>query len=318
MKQFESKLVNPPVFVVGPLRSGSTLIRLLLGHHSQINIFGEFEGAVSQAIGERWPDMEDYRIFVAHDRQTKALNLEIDESLKYEDLVRSFMCQLEKRSTKPIIGASIHSRMDLIPKLWKDARFIHILRDPRDVAKSAIGMGWVRNVHEGAKYWIEPELHWEKLCSVVPTEQRTEVRYEDLVADPSNHLSKICEFLGLSFEPAMLEIDADTTYSSPDPSYSYQWKRKLSPREINWVEYQCKDLLVACGYELSGNPITSPSWLELLYIKAHNRLGRSLLNIKRWGLSLWLQHVLSKNFGPKSWRLDVQEKIDVLVIERLK
>ncbi len=318
MKQPEYHLNHPPVFIVGPLRSGSTLIRLLLDHHSQLNIFGEFEGSVCQAREDNWPNIEDYRLFVKHDRQTSALNLDIDESLQYEPLVQSFLWQMQQRSAKPLVGACVHSRMDLLPKLWPDARYIHILRDPRDVARSAIGMGWVRNVHEGTKYWLGPENHWDRLCSLVPPQQRIEVRYEELVEDPQQHLTNICTFLGLEYEPGMLNIENDTTYSYPDPSYSYQWKKKLSNREINWVEYQCKDLLLSRGYQLSGNRISRPSQIEKLYIKAHNRLGRSVANMKRWGVILWLQHFLSKTLGPKSWQLAVQKKIDRIVIERLK
>lgn len=318
MTQPEHQLANPPIFVAGPLRSGSTLVRLLLQHHSQLNIFGEFEGAVSQAKGNDWPSIESYRNFVKHDRQTKALNLTINTSLDYESLVHSFMHQLEKRSTKPFVGASVHSRMDLLPKLWPDARFIHILRDPRDVARSAIGMGWVSNVYEGTSYWVDPEMHWDKLCAVVPEEHRTEVRYEELVADPQTHLSNICTFLGLEYESAMLDIAADTTYSAPDPAYSYQWKSKLSVKEINWVEHQCADLLVKRGYELSGNPITKPSLPQVIYIKAHNRINRSTGNIKRWGLSLWVQHLVAKNMGFRKWHRRVQAQIDDIAIEHLK
>jgi hypothetical protein len=56
--QQKSVILDSPVFVVGPLRSGTTLLRLLLDHHPEINMFGEFEGAVSQAVGDDWPDLD--------------------------------------------------------------------------------------------------------------------------------------------------------------------------------------------------------------------------------------------------------------------
>jgi Sulfotransferase family len=318
MQVSKFNLSIPPIFVVGPLRSGSTLLRLLLDHHSHLNFFGEFEGAVSQAVDNQWPDIDRYWEFVETDRQMRALNLEIDPTLDYEALVRSFLYQLSQRTDKPMIGASVHSRIDLLPRLWPDARFIHILRDPRDVANSAIGMGWVGNVHEGTRYWLDVELRWDRLCDVVPEQQRIEVRYEELVESPEAHLTQICRFLGLDYEAGMLDIEKATTYAYPDPAYSFQWRKKLSAKEVGWVEYQCREKLLQRGYELSGHPIDSPGIFQLASIKLQNRYYRATFNIRSWGLRLWLAHVTAKRFGSSSWKRKVKLRIDEIVRERLK
>lgn len=318
MANSDIELQHPPIFIVGPVRSGSTLLRVLLDHHSLLNICSEFEGAVSQAIGDDWPDIEQYRHFVKHDRQMKALNVELDESLGYEALVHYFLCQMNDRSDKPFIGTSVHSRIDLLPKLWPEAIFIHILRDPRDVARSAIGMGWVGNVHEGIKYWIDAEIRWDRLCAQVPESQRLEIRYEELVEAPSKYLAQVCDFLKVEYEPGMLDIENDSTYSSPDPAYSYQWKQKLNPKEIVWVEYQCKELLLKRGYAFSGHPLGRPTVLQLLGIRLQSRYYRLTFNIKHWGIGLWLKHVIAKRVGTESWKIKIQKQIDVITIKNLK
>ncbi|MBB6429938.1 sulfotransferase family protein [Algisphaera agarilytica] len=305
------RVLNEPVFIVGPLRSGTTLLRLLIDHHPQAYIFGEFEGCVSEAVGDNWPDIASYHEFAKTDRMMLLNGFEVDPSLDYPALMHSFIAQAYDRGGQlPVLGGTIHSRMDLLPKLWPNAKFIHTLRDPRDVARSCIGMGWASNVHGGADYWIRPEEHWDKLCSQVKPEQTLDVKYEDLVREPEAELTRVCEFLGLTYDPAMLALDVDTTYSRPDPKLAEQWRTKQSPRERQLVEYQCLDLMKARGYELSDGEPTPPGAFEKLRLNLGNRWGRVTFNSKRWGVSNWLQYAVAQRTGPKSWEAAVRKRID--------
>jgi hypothetical protein len=120
------------------------------------------------------------------------------------------------------------------------------LRDPRDVARSAIGMGWAGNVFHGLGSWIDTEDGW----SVAIARNRPlvhEVRYEDLVAHPEATLTDLCAFLGLAFDPAMLAYDTQSTYGKPDARLTYQWKRKLTPRQVRQVEARLGPRLAAGG-----------------------------------------------------------------------
>lgn len=316
--QTEQALLEQPFFIVGPLRSGTTLLRLLVDHHPQINCFGEFEGAVSQAVGNQWPVMADYHNFVEHDRQTQAYRFTVDKTLDYVGLVKSFLAQQYARDPGKIIGASIHSRMDMLPQLWPEARFIHLLRDPRDVARSCIGMGWVGNVHEGARYWRKPEEHWDLLTRTVDASRRMTVRFEDLVLDPEKELTRICEFLGVNFDAAMLNIDKDTTYSPPSLSFAGQWRNKLSSKEVAWVEYQCQDLMYSRGYTTETVDPRPPSPLDRFGIFLQNRLYRIGYNVRKYGLLNWLLYVTSKRFGITSLRNRVQERINLIDVKYLK
>ena len=308
-RQKSKSALESPVFIVGSLCSGSTLLRLLLGHHSQINMFGEFEGAVRQARGENWPDIKDYRRFVETDRQTKELNLRIDTSLAYEELVRNFLEQIYWRQPSTVIGASIHSRVDLLPNIWPSARYIHLMRDPRDVARSCIGMGWVGNVYEGAKIWLSLEARRKKLRQKTNPANSLDVYYEKLVSNPVDELQRICQFLNVDFEDRMLAIDSETSYSSPSASYANQWKKKLTKKEIRWVELQARMEMLSQGYEPTELAHKPMNIFERAYITLQNRRYRTHFHIRKWGLLLWAQNALSRSLGSKRWADRVRLKI---------
>jgi hypothetical protein len=60
-------------------------------------------------------------------------------------------------------------------------------------------------------------------------EQVLEVKYETLIEEPEETLTKICLFFGVQFQPSMLEYDQNSTYSKPDVAMTYQWRRKQTP-----------------------------------------------------------------------------------------
>ena len=80
--------------------------------------------------------------------------LAIDRGLDYPRLAQSFVAQYCARSGKPIHGATCHKHFDRLLRIWPRARFVHIVRDGRDVARSCIGMGWAGNVWHGSERWI--------------------------------------------------------------------------------------------------------------------------------------------------------------------
>ena len=91
----------------------------------------------------------------------------------------------------------LHRHADKVLTLLPNAKVIHLLRDPRDVARSAIGMGWAGNVFHGASPWIATEDGWEA-ATTSHQALAHEIRYEDLVAHPEATLTDLCAFLGLS------------------------------------------------------------------------------------------------------------------------
>ncbi|MFT7560248.1 MAG: hypothetical protein ACI93R_002166 [Flavobacteriales bacterium] len=313
-----SNCLSTPLFIVGPLRSGTTMLRLLMGNHPEIACFGEFECSVSQARGTSWPPLESFYEFVATDRQTKAHNFSVDKSLDYPALIKSFLAQASERNPSKIIGSSIHSRIDLLPDIWPEAKYVHILRDPRDVARSCIGMGWVGNVYHGSKYWLEPETHWDILEGKVSEENRITVRYEDLVRNPEAELARLCEFLGLEYDERMLGIDENSTYSRPSGDYADQWKRKMSKREISWVEAVCAPMMKKRGYEITTDTSGGVAVQTRLSLMLQNRWYRVSNNVRRWGFLSWAQYIVLKRIGTQAQRARIMQRIADIQTSGLK
>jgi len=290
----ELNVTERPVFIVGPLRSGTTLLRLMLENHPKTNFFGEFEGAVSQAKGNAFPDINEYHQFIASDRMMQDSNFTVDEKLNYTELVKYFLQQKHIEKPSDVIGGCIHSRFDLITKIWPDAKFIHITRDPRDVAKSSIPMGWAGNVYGGSEFWLGPELRWAKLKQDLPTKSYIEVQYEQLIRATATELTKVCDFIGVDYDDNMPNIDQISSYSKPDPKLVEQWRKKQSAKEVVAVESQCRELMLSLGYQVvNPNTDNDPSSLQRTLLKLDNKMKKVSFSIKRYGLSLWVYKFLS-------------------------
>jgi len=100
-----------------------------------------------------------------------------------------------------------------------------------------------------------------------------ELRYEDLVVDPTQHLKDICQFLGEEFDPEMLHYFEDRNPYVPRDGTGQaksshadvllpvhhegitQWKKNLMQREFKIVESICALQMHNRGYllELSAS-----------------------------------------------------------------
>lgn len=289
--------VRSPVFLVGPLRSGTTLLRLMLDSHSLICNFGEFEYAVKYARGNDFPTYGEYCNLLSTDRVFLRHAFDIEVGHDAQSLARSFLVQAAKRSGKPIIGATIHSRFDLARVIWPSARFIHLIRDPRDVARSCIGMGWVGNVWYGADYWIDVERRWEAMKAQLNEGEYIELRYEALVASPDKELSRICDFLQVPYSHCMLEYHKSTSYSAPNAAFANQWHHNMREKEVALVESKCGPLMQQLGYKRTSE-LPPPSFSRRCRLSVHNSIVRRAFNVRRYGMRLYLEWQISKRLPP--------------------
>ncbi|MBR8831198.1 MAG: hypothetical protein N5P05_002964 [Chroococcopsis gigantea SAG 12.99] len=290
--------VKNPLFLVGAERSGTTLLRLMLSYHPLISWSFEFEYSVDLMGNDgQFPDLDSYYEFLEVNRIFKEANLNIDKSLTYEQLLNSFLHQWQERDNKPIIGATVHRDFDKLLYIWPEARFVHIVRDPRDVAYSCIEMGWASNTFYGIKAWIEAENLWERMKNQLPPEKYIEIQYENLLGSPIEVLSQICSFMGIDYDAAMLSYPAHTTYKYPNSKYAYKWKEKNNPKDIQLIECQLKGLLEKRGYEHSGLPIIELSPAQIKQLKLQNRVGCLKFRLKRYGFNLTVKSYLAKKLG---------------------
>ena len=261
------------------------MLRLMLDHHPQLTCPGEADfltDALRPGDGpsgwEYDPDLLlDDRIF----RDSLAALPEAEEaSVAFLEMTGHL-----RDGTDGCLVLDVHREIGRILDLAPDVRILHLVRDPRDVARSAIGMGWAGNVYHGARIWQRAEQAWEENLHRFSPGQVHEVRYEDLVRTPETTLSEACAFLGVAYEPGMLDYDGSSTYEPPDPGLAEQWRGKQTPRELGLVEPLFGDLLEARGYALSGHPQITPNKLQRMALMAGNKWGIWRTRVSRYGVA---------------------------------
>ncbi|MDX9974966.1 MAG: sulfotransferase [FCB group bacterium] len=305
-----------PCFLVGAECSGATVIRLMLDGHPEVAFVSEMDFVVSQLPPEEWPDMESYLDWLPSSRVFHDTGFRVDRRLCYLDLMNSFLRQKLDWGgpAKHIVGGTVHKHFDRILRIWPDARFIHLVRDPRDVAASVMNMGWAGNVWAGVEPWIAAETLWEGLRKNLPAHRYLELTFEEVCRDTVTAMTRACHFLGVRFSPAMLDYPKRTTYDLPVPELAELWKRQMSPEEVRLVEARLGALLEARHYPPSGlAPLEVTPTLERR-LRRQDRWGRVRFGIRRYGLQNMMAGFIAKHLRLKStqrrvriWRHSVDQ-----------
>ena len=288
---------RPPVpFIVGVGRSGTTMLRLMLDSHPQLTIPPEthFVPELIDAIEAGAGPGRAVEVMQSV-RQWGDLQIEPAEAIaRFDalddfnpgDALRAFYAIYAERQGKPRWGEKTPAyvrHMRKIEKALPEARFIHVIRDGRDVALSR----WKRTLGEGEKAPAGQVAEgWQRRIRRAQKqgqrlEHYRELRYEDLVTDTEPNLRKIAEFLELEWDPVMLrfyERAADRmaemardlpagegkptrpgdermqahamTQKPPDPSAMYRWKERMSPEDVAAFDVAAGELLSELGYEV--------------------------------------------------------------------
>jgi len=213
---------------------------------------------------------------------------------------------------------NVHRNFDKIIALFPNAKFVHLLRDPRDVARSSIAMGWAGTTYHGVRHWIETEELWDRAADRIEPSQALQMTFEDLICDPAGRLSEICAFFGVSYSEKMLDYPQTTTYSPPDPSLIEQWRRKMTMRETALVEIRAKDLMTKRGYELSGAELVPPGFTERLNLRFTDIQKRVALSVKRFGLIDTVLEIASRRLRLSHMHQSVQRRIDKKRVKYIK
>lgn len=305
------------VFLVAAERSGSTLLRLMLDSHPNIVNPGECDFLFDEVADDGTPpDIDRYHEWLKADRIFLAKELDVDTSMDYSGLVTSFVNQMQRPGS--VIVMNVHRHFYRIPKIFPHAKYIHLNRDGRDVARSCIGMGWAGNVYYGIDTWVEAETAWDRLKETLQPAQYLEIKYEDLLENVELGLGKICQFLGHEYSKRMMDYASRSTYSLPDKSLSYQWKTKYSRRELSLVESKAGEILLNRGYELSGVSVCGPSMIEKMRLCIQNKWFRVMYQIKVYGFPLFFQNYLARKLGISPWEKSLKIRRNAITAKMLK
>ncbi len=119
--------------------------------------------------------------------------------------------------------------MRRIERALPEARFVHMIRDGRDVALSLERRDSGLSTQEVARRWSHRIRGTRRAANGV--RHYIEVRYEDLVTDPEPVLRRICEHAELGYDPEMLryhERSAERLAELDQPLRAEGTKRGLS------------------------------------------------------------------------------------------
>jgi hypothetical protein len=282
----------PAPFVVGVARSGTTLLRLQLDAHPELAVgpetgFGLVASLPATATAaastlldavtklETWPDL-------ALDRDEARRALERVQPWSTGAGLRALYRTLAAHEGKSRWGDKTPIHLGCMPALaaaLPEARFIHLIRDGRDVAASVRGLPFAPgdgSIEAIARDWRDQIVAGRADAGGLA--HIREVRYERLVHEPEAVLRELCDFLELTFDPAMMraheraadvmarlphtrdsggapaaraELMARHAHLSrpPDPSRAGRWRAALSSDEVARFEAIAGGLLAELGYE---------------------------------------------------------------------
>lgn len=283
---------DPPVFLVGSERSGTTLLRLLLSHHPQLAFHYESEFMMHPLEGgEPLPVGAELRAFqdwLREDRTFLSSGFVIDESLSYVELLNSFLRQKHMLTGKPVVGMTVHKSFEHLPRVWPEARYIHLLRDGRNVTYSSVQMGWYGNAWAATERWKAAMQSYARLRQQVPAERVLEVRFESLLEDVAAEITRICEFLKLPYSDDVFAFEGASSYSAPKQGLASDWRTKLTEKEIQQVESELGELLQEHGYPLSELEPISLDAAERARLAQDNVRRRRAQRVARYGWCLLL------------------------------
>ena len=286
---------DPPApFIGGATRSGTTLLRLMLDAHPELAIPSEthfvsemisrtVEGPVGAeelaAIATEHPRWGDFGL----DAAEYAGRVRELEPLTAAEAIRAFYRLYASKHGKSRWGDKTpgYIRKTIpIQRVLPEARFIHMIRDGRDVALSLLPLNFgPSTITEAAELWVRRVSMGRRQAPAA--NHYTEVTYEDLITDTEATLRRVCEFIELDYDATMLAYHeraserlaekardlpkeggrkqpAEARIAShalaseaPRADRIGRWRREMEGADVAEYERVAGDLLAELGYELS-------------------------------------------------------------------
>jgi hypothetical protein len=279
----------PPFFVVGSPRSGTTLVRMMLDCHPNLAVPRESHFVVGLA-GRRFrmarrPQLAIERILTHPRFAVWGLDPDLVRAAAgvlgprtYADAVRVAFATWAAAAGKARWGDKTPgyvSHIPLLARLFPDARFVHVIRDGREVAASVAETWFGPDDPVAAAYWWRARVRdGLRDGRRLGTARYMELHLRDLIADPERAMRQVLDFLGEPWSPAVLDYRAKAEaflaqratnprmeihrhlVKPPTPGLR-DWRAGLSPRTCRLVEAACAPVLAGLGY-----PVGPVRWAD--------------------------------------------------------
>jgi Sulfotransferase family len=277
---------DPYLFIVGCARSGTTLVRRIVDAHPQIAITPEmhwitrhFKNQNRLVTSKLVSELTGHKRFAQFEIPREEFEglLGSGEAVPYPTFLNRVFGLYGKIRNKPLVGNKTSGYVRCIPTfhaLWPEAKFVHIIRDGRDVCLSVLN--WNKAERTAGRYasWEEDPvsttaLWWERKVRKAREDGATlgpglyhETLYEDLVEDPERECKRLCEFLGVPYDDAMIRFAEGKTRTDlpnarktpkkawlPITSGMRNWRTEMPVKDIERFEAAAGNLLEELGYE---------------------------------------------------------------------
>lgn len=274
--------MNPPdralIFIVGTQRSGTTLLRLILNAHSQIAIPEEArflapllkrkyltKGISGDSLKRtiRYLALNDEFKLWNYDASSFFSKLSTLTEISLRELIDSMFSSFCTAEGKTYWGdkSLFFDALDILNSLFPTAHFIHIVRDGRDVFDSWRKMEPTKNnAAVIALDWSYKLYRIERSFKHFAPDRQLTIRYEDLIDNPERTIKWVCAFVGVEYEPKMLEFHKTSHYYIGDHHSSLihspisnlnraKWRKNLTRDEAASFSLLAQHYLKKYGYE---------------------------------------------------------------------
>lgn len=254
------KKSNSPLFIIGNPRSGTSLLRLILTSHSCILIPPECGFIIwlheKYANWQITDNNDTIRVelflndlLACKKFDTWLLDRAIIEAQIHDNQPATYaeLCCVVYSSFGLVAGKTLGiwgdknnfhlNHLNELLNLYKNARFLHLVRDGRDVACSYREVMTAQSnspyapiletrIADIALEWSSNVMKIESFLSTMPSEAAMTIRYEDLVLTPSSIVMSICKWLSLPFETDMLNFHQQNKIKKLEPDLTIDWKKR--------------------------------------------------------------------------------------------
>lgn len=259
------------------------MFRLMLNAHPDLVEVGENQYMIDGLHDPNAAELSYNTEWLKNERVFRMFDMSCPKGLDGTALLDNFVDQLRAdREGSTVI--TFHAGIDALERLFPNAKYIHIYRDPRDVSNSATRFGWSGNVYYGCDFWLDAEESWARIKPTLSQDRYAEVRYEDLVLNAPKELARLCDFLDIEFTNEMFGYADKSTYDKPDPTLIQQWKRKMTERQTALVEHRCGFLMDQLGYERAHPDLKPLGGVSKLFLAIDNKLRKVAAAVRFYGL----------------------------------
>lgn len=293
-------LKERPIIMIGPERSGTTLVMAMLGCHPRIAVpevvwyYSRFYPYL-----HTYGDLRDKNNFrtlateMVHGLKTPYWGMKVNPRTIVDEIIESvreqsfagLYCAMFERFAKeaggkPRWGEKTPYNLFFVGPIlehFPNAQFVYITRDGRDASADYLESSFgPTNIYSAAKIWkmcMNAVKPWrEKLGA----DQWFDISYEELVRQPEKVLRATCDFLGEEYSPQMMEFHTTDLAKARGQTHDHKplgspvsdkyigiYKDLLSPRDQRIFAAVAGQEMIEAGYTLDVEPqMPAPEKIE--------------------------------------------------------